>query len=102
MDYLSLLFGILLGFIFWKLFAGKYEGDKIEKSFRFLVGNYYIHIHHWLWCAILLLVLFFISFYNSFIYGLLLGSIVQGLIYRDRFYIIYNKDKFNEIYSKFK
>jgi Ni/Fe-hydrogenase subunit HybB-like protein len=102
MDYPSLLFGILLGFMFWKLFAGKYEGDKIEKSFRFLVGNYYIHIHHWIWCLIILFVLIILNFYNSFLYGVLFGSIIQGLGYRDWYYVFYRKDRQKSIYSKFR
>ena len=97
-----LTLGIIIGFLFWKLFAGKKTGDKIEKSFRFLVKDYYIHIHHWIWCLILLIVFLIINFQNQLIIGFLIGSIIQGLLYRDRFIIIYKKDKFDQIYSKFK
>lgn len=94
--------GIIAGFLFWKFFAGKYEGDKIGRSWRPLIGNYYIHIHHWLWCSVLLLLLLLLNYYTQFIVGLLAGSIVQGLFYRDRFVIMYHKDMFEKIYNKFR
>ena len=96
------IIGIIIGFLFCKLIAGKYEGDKIKRSFRFSIKNYYIHIHHWIWCSVLLVVFLVIGFQNQFMLGLLLGSIVQGMFYRDRFVIFYKKDKFKQIYSKFK
>ncbi len=97
-----IIFGTIVGFIFWKLFAGKKEGDRLERSFRFLIKDYYVHIHHWIYCSVLLIVFLIINFQNQFVIGFLIGSIIQGLLYRDRFIIIYKKDKFEEIYSKFK
>jgi len=94
--------GIILGFLFWKIVAGKHEGEKIERSFRFLVKGYYLHIHHWIWCTLLLLYLLITSNDNLFMFGLLIGSIIQGLQYRDRFIILYKKDRFTTIYSEFK
>ena len=94
--------GIVFGFLFWKLFAGKKEGDKIERSFLFLIKGYYVHIHHWIWCLALLIIFFAIGLYNQFIIGFLTGSVIQGILYRDRFVIFYKKDKFKQIYSKFK
>jgi hypothetical protein len=38
--------GGILGFIFWKLFAGNHEGENLERSFRFLIRGHYLHIHH--------------------------------------------------------
>lgn len=93
--------GIIIGFGIFKLFSGKREGNKIKRSFRFLVNGYYIHIHHWIWCTILLILLLIINFQNQFIYGFLLGSIIQGLLYKDRFVVIYKKGDLNKIYSKF-
>lgn len=102
MSYLFLILGILIGFLFFQIFSGKYEGDKIERCVRFLINDYYVHIHHWIGAFVVLVTLIVFSFYNSFIYGFLIGSIIQGLKYRDRFYIVYHKDKFEKIYSKFK
>jgi uncharacterized membrane protein len=101
MDVLFLILGIIIGFLFWKIFAGKKEGDKLERSFRFLIGNYWIHIHHWISCLALLILCLFLNIYNSFFYGILLGSILQGLTYRDWHVIIYHKKRFHAIYSKF-
>lgn len=94
--------GILAGFIFWKIVSGKQEGDKIEKSFRFIVRGYYIHIHHWIWCSLLLVILILLKYNNPFVLGFLIGSIAQGLMYKDRFLVFYKKERFNELYSKFK
>ncbi len=102
MNLLILLLGIVIGFLFWKIVAGKYRGDKLEKSFRFSVRNYWIHIHHWLWSSILIAVLFFLNIRDLLLYGFLIGSIIQGLTYKDWYIIIYRKDKFHEIYSKFR
>ncbi|MEK9184745.1 MAG: hypothetical protein AAB866_01090, partial [Patescibacteria group bacterium] len=81
---------------------GKKEGEKLERSFRFAIKNYYIHIHHWIWCSLLLVLFLIIDFRNQFTLGFLVGSIIQGLFYRDKFVIFYKKDNFEKIYSKFK
>lgn len=88
---MNLLVGIIAGFLFFKLFAGKYEGDKVERSLRFSIKNNYVHIHHWILCLILLLIILILNFRNELIIGLLIGSIIQGLTYKDRFLIIYTK-----------
>ncbi|MEI7688617.1 MAG: hypothetical protein WCI91_00350 [Candidatus Nomurabacteria bacterium] len=88
---MNLLAGIIVGFLFFKLFAGKYEGDKIERSLRFSIKNNYLHIHHWIFCLTLLIIILILGFKNELIIGLLIGSIVQGLTYKDRFLIIYSK-----------
>jgi len=103
MNILILFCSVVVGFVFWTLFAGKCEGDKLEKhSFRILINNYYIHIHHWLLALICLVILFICNIHLDFVYGLLIGSIIQGLTYKDWYIIIYRKDKFEEIYSRFK
>lgn len=94
MSIFLLVSGIIIGFLFWKLFAGKYEGDKSERSLSFLIKNYYVHIHHWFWSLILLAILFFLNIRNQFLYGFLIGSIIQGLTYKDWYLIIYRKDRF--------
>ena len=64
---MTLIIGLLIGYFFWKLFAGKHEGDKIERSFRFLIRGYYIHIHHWIWCTLLLMYFFITSYQNALV-----------------------------------
>ncbi|MBP6974560.1 MAG: hypothetical protein KBB54_01305 [Candidatus Pacebacteria bacterium] len=96
----ALMLGTLIGFVFWKIISGKHEGDKIEKSLRFIIKGYYIHIHHWIWCSILLGVYVAVGFQNHLVIGILVGSIVQGLTYRDRLVIVYRKERYSQIYSK--
>ena len=85
----------------WGTFAGKFPGDRSERSFILKVSNYSIHIHHWIWCSLLLLLITLIKYYNPLLLGLLIGSIIQGLIYKDRFVIIYKSSDYKKIYSKF-
>ena len=90
----------VLGYFIQKLISGKYEGDKIERSLRLSTGKYYLHIHHWIYYFLIIIILYVINFYNPIIYGLIIGGIIQGLTYRDRFVIIYRKKDFKKIYSK--
>jgi hypothetical protein len=92
----------IAGFLFWKLFAGKKEGDRFNRSFRFLIGKHRIHIHHWILCTIILIIIVILRIYNPIFLGLLFGSILQGLLYKDRFIIVYKDSDFEKIYSKFK
>jgi hypothetical protein len=68
--------GIIIGFLFWKLIAGKHEGDKIERSFRFSVKNYYIHIHHWI-----LVSNFTCNFLNCWVFKLFYNWIFNRIYY---------------------
>ena len=99
---LQFILSAILGFLFWNFFAGKHEGDKLERSFRPRIGQYRVHIHHWIWCGVLLIIFIIIKVYNPILLGLLIGSIIQGLRYKDRFICIYKDVDFEKIYSKFK
>ena len=99
---MTFIIGAVISFIFLRLVDGKKEGQKMKISFRFPVGDYYIHIHHWIWCSILFVILLIVKFQNQFIFGLIVGAIIQGLLFRDRFVVVYRKDKMKQIYSKFK
>ncbi len=90
------------GFLFWKIFSGKHEGDRLERSIRPKIGAFRVHIHHWLWCLALFIVFIICRFYHPIILGILAGSIIQGLLYRDRFIIIYRENDFDKIYSRFR
>ena len=94
--------GGILGFLFWTLFAGKYEGDGIERSIRPNIGGYRLHIHHWIWCSFLAVGLWFIESQTHVgMFGFFAGSITQGLTYNDRFVIMYRGEDFEKIYSRF-
>lgn len=99
---LQFIISIILGFAFWNFFAGKYEGDKLERSFRPKVGKYRVHIHHWIYCCIILVIFILVRVYNPILLGLLIGLIIQGLSYKDRFVVIYRDADFKKIYSKFR
>lgn len=101
-EIIILILSVFVGYIIQRLWSGRYEGDRLKRSLRFLVGNYYIHIHHWLYSLVILAILYFYNIYHPIIYGLLIGFIVQGLICRDRLLFIYHKDKFDTIYRKWK
>ena len=91
-----LIIFVFIGFLLAKLLDGKREREReqgIVKSLKFKLNNYIIHIHHWLCALIILLILFFINYFNEAVYGFLIGLIIQGLTYRDFYQIIYRKDK---------
>ena len=87
----QLLTGGIIGFFFWKIFAGKHEGDKIERSLRFRVKGKWVHIHHWLWCLVILIVLSLLGIKILFLNGILIGSMAQGLTYRDWYRVVYRR-----------
>jgi hypothetical protein len=47
-------------------------------------------------------VLVLLKINNPFFFGVLTGSIIQGLLYRDRFVVLYKKENFEKIYARFK
>lgn len=80
----------LTGFIFWKFVSGKHEGeDGHAHSLRFTFGRYTFWLHHWVYCAIISIVLLVVGIHSLFIHGFLLGGVAQGLTYKDRFYIFF-------------
>jgi hypothetical protein len=100
MDTALIIIGCVAGYLLANLMCGDYAGDRLENSLRFQVNDYYIHIHHWLYCLVAFLVLVYFDIYHSVIYGLLLGAIVQGLTYPDRFVFFYKKSNFHDIYRR--
>ncbi len=94
--------GIFVGYFFWKFFAGKKEGDKKERSIIFCIGEYSFHIHHWIFSLVLLVVFFVLDITSSLLFGILIGSIIQGLSYKDRFLFFYKTRDYEKIYKKFK
>ncbi len=99
-----LTFGISAfgGYVFQNLFSGEYEGHRVERSLHFQVRGYYVHIHHWIYSTLIIIILICLNEVNPIILGVLSGFIIQGLTYRDRFIVAYPKDKFHEIYDKWK
>jgi hypothetical protein len=83
-----ILLGIVIGFLIAKLVAGKNTGDRTQRAIRIPVGNIKVHIHHWIWASVILIVFILLKFQNYFLMGILVGIMIQGLSYTDRFKII--------------
>ncbi len=85
------LTGAILGFLFWKKVAGKYPGDNIRHSLRIQTEKHWIHLHHWIICAFLIVIFAILDIEIDIVNGFLTGGIVQGLTYRDRFRVFYKQ-----------
>lgn len=83
---LQLGLGIILGYFTARLLAGKQTGQQGRiKSLAFQIGNYKLHLHHWLLSlGVLVFAFFFNLFHFHFFYGFIGGWIVQGVFsYKD-------------------
>lgn len=85
-----LFLGIIIGCILSEIIAGrKSVGRKqLLKSFIFQRKNSRIHIHHWMWCLPIAVILFLVNA-PSIVIGLFLGGVIQGITYKDSFQLIY-------------
>jgi len=93
---LQLGLGIILGYFTIRFLAGKQTGRQgMIKSFTFQIGDYKLHLHHWLYSLIVLIfVLFFDFYYSQFVYGFLGGWVIQGIFsYKDWKKILSKKSK---------
>ncbi len=69
----------------------KEKFPSIQKipSILIKIHKRYLHLHHWIICSFLILLLFVPGFLDSqFLLGILLGLTIDGLFYRDRFKIL--------------
>jgi hypothetical protein len=91
----QLLIGGVIGYTITNFVSGKSEGEKGLIDFNWIIKPLKIHLHHWIIFSIILLcVLVFVFLkenheknkYNLII-GFLIGGIIQGLTYTDRFKI---------------
>lgn len=89
----SILFfcGAIIGYL-----AVNYLAKKL-KSIRFSFGGYIIHLHHWFFASVALLIIFFTGLYNSLsvlFLGLGGGIIFEGIYcYNDWHKIISKKQE---------
>ena len=92
MNLLLLVLGIVIGFFVAKLDSGKKEGKEGSiRALKFKINKYTIHLHHWFIASLIIILLISLNFYNDFIYGILIGLIIQGLTYKDFYKLIYSK-----------
>jgi hypothetical protein len=79
----QLYLGVILGYLAGKLFSGKETGCHGRvKSLTFNVGQWNVHLHHWLWGLGVLIAGIFYDFlpFPKFSFGFLGGLIFQGII----------------------
>ncbi|OGH10357.1 MAG: hypothetical protein A2857_05605 [Candidatus Levybacteria bacterium RIFCSPHIGHO2_01_FULL_36_15] len=108
----KIFLGGLLGFAFWTLTShprSKVNQRLPEKKYKNLhissqegaylkvhKGNKTFHLHHWLILSGLYLPIIAIRkniLKSKILHGFFLGSIIQGLVYKDRFHIIKRLEK---------
>ena len=97
--YIDMIFiDTIFGFLFTRYMAGERKGKRGRvPSLRFRApGNYTIHLHHWFLCSFALVCMYRIDISSTFLYGLVYGSIAQGLTYRDFYKFIYKENNLLE------
>ncbi|MFH1657203.1 MAG: hypothetical protein ABH919_01935 [bacterium] len=99
---LQICLGVITGYFLARIFSGKSPGEQGKiKSVIFRLGDYRLHLHHWLWGLVTLLafLIFDYSFFNydKFSYGFLGGLIFQGVFcYCDWKKIIVKEKKYEK------
>jgi hypothetical protein len=92
MDWFVFIFWGIIGFVITRLYSGKKVGKEgIAKSLFFNLGEYRIHIHHWMVGLLFILVLALFGVYNDLAYGFLVGMTIQGLMYKDYYKVVSKK-----------
>lgn len=104
----KILAGGLLGFAFWTLTSHpkskisqkwphlKIKNLQLQPNVKYYSKNKEYHIHHWINFAALYVPVLAIRkgiLRSKFLHGFFLGSIIQGLIYKDRFHIVNKLDQ---------
>lgn len=94
---LEIYFGVVLGYFLGKFLSGKQYGQSgIIKSIAFNIGNYRLHLHHWLiGLGILISALSFnfSPFFSQFSFGFLGGVVFQGIYCYPDWYKILTKSR---------
>lgn len=91
-----------IGILFWNAIAGKFEGDRLERSLRIPLGRYCLHLHHWVYCLGLIALLYCADSTGPYACGFLAGSVLQGLTYRDWYLVLYEKDRADALYAQWR
>jgi hypothetical protein len=84
---------LLIGLFAASFFAGKEEGEKGRVgSLRIHVKDYVLHVHHWFYAAAIMVALPSNEPHKDAMYGFLAGILVQGLMYRDFYKLVYKDE----------
>lgn len=86
----SLVLSAVLGYFIADYIGGEAEGEPAKiKSIRIKVKDYVLHVHHWLYASVALVVIPADMAHKTLIEAFLAGVIVQGLTYRDFYKVVY-------------
>jgi uncharacterized membrane protein len=84
---IQIFIGVLIGYVSALLLSGKETKKQgIIKSIKFILGNYCIHIHHWIIGLSLIPLIIYYNFVflsNYFVIGLVSGVVCQGFFCYD-------------------
>jgi hypothetical protein len=88
---IPILLGAVAGYLVAEYIAGKDEGAPGKvKSIRIRVKEYVLHVHHWLYASVALVVLPSSHIgYKSVAEAFLVGIIIQGFTYSDFYKVVY-------------
>jgi hypothetical protein len=93
--FLQFVIGGVIGFCFAKFTSGKREGVQGRiPSLKFTIGQYTIFLHHWIFSAMAIITLLLLEIKYLWLYGILFGAMIQGLLYKDFYYIIFKTNKY--------
>jgi hypothetical protein len=88
----SMIIGFIFGYLFGIFIGGKAEGERGRIHWDWWLDNCKIHLHHWIIMTIILVIFELNAFrfnltksQSEFIISFLLGGIIHGLSYSDRF-----------------
>ena len=97
-DLFICIVGFIVGFMFFTIITNMINHDKKYSIIIPICGKNF-HLHHWLLCLIILIIVGFYSVSQNplrisenilvFTIGFLIGSIIHGLTYNDCFKIYY-------------
>jgi len=80
---LTLIGGMIFGFVLFTLLSGEKEGRIGTFILILKTKHHKYHLHHWALSLLIILILFLFGYYNDLVYGFLIGSTLQGIRYKD-------------------
>jgi len=87
---ISLVLSAIVGYLIAEYIGGAEEGGPAKiKSIRIKVKDYVLHVHHWLYASVALVVMPSDIGHKTVIEAFLVGVIVQGLTYKDFYKVVY-------------
>lgn len=104
----GIIFGALIGFLLFtlathpksrinkKLPDKKIRNVQLFPRINVSTRNRIVHVHHWMFLTPILL--FIQNFTQSnLLHGFLIGGILQGLMFKDRFKLIFKNEEYHQV-----